>query len=92
MNYVYIGKKNGQQFDPAQVQTLSAQCRKMTTLSAEKIQIRNSLSFQPDFGEYTHRLILMHIAAMAYYINTLESQSSGVGMGGPNYFKVEDLF
>ena len=34
----------------------------------------------------------MHIAAMAYYINTLDSQSSGRGSCGPNYFKVGDLF
>ena len=40
----------------------------------------------------THGLIKMHIAAMAYYINTLDSQSSGRGRGGPNYFKVGDLF
>ena len=41
---------------------------------------------------YTRAHILMHIAAMAYYINVLDSQSSGRGRGGPNYFKVEDLF
>ena len=41
---------------------------------------------------YTHGLIKMHIAAMAYYINTLDSQSSGRGRGRPNYFKVGDLF
>ena len=39
-----------------------------------------------------HGLILKHIAAMAYYINTLDSQSSGRGRVGPNYFKVGDLF
>ena len=42
--------------------------------------------------EYTHGLIKMHIAAMAYYINTLDSQSSERGRGAPNYFKVGDLF
>ena len=40
----------------------------------------------------THRLIKLFIAAMAYYINTLDSQSSGLGRCGPNYFKVGDLF
>ena len=41
---------------------------------------------------YTHPLKKMHIPAIAYFINTLEIQSSGRGMGGPNYFKVGDLF
>ena len=40
----------------------------------------------------THALIKLFIAAMAYYINTLDSQSSGHGRCGPNYFKVGDLF
>ena len=40
----------------------------------------------------THRLIKLFIAAMAYYINTLDIQSSGRGRCGPNYFKVEDHF
>ena len=40
----------------------------------------------------THGLIKLFIAAMAYYINTLDSQSSGRGRCGPNYFKVGDLF
>ena len=40
----------------------------------------------------THALIKLFIAAMAYYINTLDSQSSGRGRCGPNYFKVGDLF
>ena len=43
-------------------------------------------------SKYTHGLIKLFIAAMAYYINTLDSQSSGRGRGGPNYFKVGDLF
>ena len=34
----------------------------------------------------------MHIAAMAYYINTLDSQSSGRGRYRPNYFKVGTFF
>ena len=35
----------------------------------------------------------MHIAAMAYYINTLDSQSSGRGRWcGPHYFKVDTFF
>ena len=42
--------------------------------------------------KHTHGLIKLFIAAMAYYINTLDSQSSGRGRGGPNYFKVGDLF
>ena len=41
---------------------------------------------------YTHGLIKLFIAAMAYYINTLDGQSSGLGRCGPNYFKVGDLF
>ena len=40
----------------------------------------------------THGLIKLFIAAMAYYINTLDSQSSGRGRYEPNYFKVGDLF
>ena len=40
----------------------------------------------------THGLIKLFIAAMAYYINTLDGQSSGLGRCGPNYFKVGDLF
>ena len=40
----------------------------------------------------THGLIKLFIAAMAYYINTLDSQSSGRGRCEPNYFKVGDLF
>ena len=56
-----------------------------------------NLQFQLNFFcmksiSFTHGLILMHIAAMAYFINALDSQSSGRGRGGPNYFKVEDLF
>ena len=31
-------------------------------------------------------------AVIAYFINTLDSQSSGRGKCEPNYFKVEDLF
>ena len=42
--------------------------------------------------EGTHGLIKLFIAAMAYYINTLDSQSSGRGRCGSNYFKVGDLF
>ena len=41
---------------------------------------------------YTHGLIKLFIAAMAYYINTLNSQSSGRGRCWPNYFKVGYLF
>ena len=37
-------------------------------------------------------LIKLFIAAMAYYINTLDGQSSGLGMCGSNYFKVGELF
>ena len=40
----------------------------------------------------THWLIKLFIAAMAYYINTLDSLSSGRGRCGPNYFKDGDLF
>ena len=40
----------------------------------------------------THELIKLFIAAMAYYINTLDSQSSGRGRCEPNYLKVGDLF
>ena len=40
----------------------------------------------------THGLIKLFIAVMAYYINTIDSQSSGRGRCGPNYFKVGDLF
>ena len=43
-------------------------------------------------NSYPHELIKVHIAAMAYYINTLDSQSSGRGRCGPNYLKVGDLF
>ena len=44
------------------------------------------------FKTTTHGLIKLFIAAMAYYINTLDSQSSGRGRCEPNYFKVGDLF
>ena len=42
----------------------------------------------------THGLIKLFIAAMAYYMNTLDSQSSGRGRDGPNlnFFKVGGLF
>ena len=43
-------------------------------------------------SEHTHELIILHIAAMAYFINTLDGQSSGLGRCEPNYFKVGDLF
>ena len=44
------------------------------------------------FPRHTHALKNLHIPAIAYFINTLDSQSSERGMGGPNYFKVGDLF
>ena len=34
----------------------------------------------------------MSIPALAYFINTLDSRSSGCGRGRPNNFKVGDLF
>ena len=42
--------------------------------------------------KHTHGLIKLFIAAMAYYINTPDSQSSGRGRCWPKYFKVGDLF
>ena len=45
-----------------------------------------------NISEHTHGLIKLFIAAMAYYINTLDSQSSKRGRCGPDYFKVEDIF
>ena len=53
----------------------------IVTLSQENLKIR-----------YTHGLIKLFMAAMAYYINTLDRQSSGRGRCEPNYFKVRDLF
>ena len=41
---------------------------------------------------YTHGLIKLVIAAMAYYINTLDGQNSGLGRCGPKYSKVGNLF
>ena len=41
---------------------------------------------------YTHGLIKLFIAAMAYYINSLDGQRSGRDRCGPNYFKVGVLF
>ena len=40
----------------------------------------------------THAINNLHIQAMAYHMNSLDIQSSGRGRGGPNYFKVGDLF
>ena len=40
----------------------------------------------------THAPINLPIPVIAYFINTLDSQSSGRGRGGPNYFKVGGLF
>ena len=40
----------------------------------------------------THAINNLHIQAMAYHMNSLNIQSSGRGRGGPNYFKVGDLF
>ena len=40
----------------------------------------------------THASNNLPIPAIAYFINNLDSQSSGHGRGGPNYFKVGDLF
>ena len=42
-------------------------------------------------SKVTHALIKLHIAAIVYYINTLDIQSSGRGRGGPNFQKVGDL-
>ena len=39
----------------------------------------------------THALIKLHIAAIVYYINSLNIQSSGRGRGRPNFLKVGDL-
>ena len=44
------------------------------------------------FNKYTHAPNNMPVPTIAYFINTLASQSSGRGRGGPNYFKVGDLF
>ena len=41
---------------------------------------------------YTHAINNLPIPAIAYFINTINSQSSGRGRGGPNFFKVRDLF
>ena len=51
-----------------------------------------NLNCRTTSNNHTHALIKLFIAAMAYYINTLNSQSSGRGMCGPNYFKVGDHF
>ena len=40
----------------------------------------------------THAFKNMHIPTVAYFINTLDSQSSGRGRGGPTYFKAGELF
>ena len=40
---------------------------------------------------YTHGDNNLTIPAMAYYINSLDIQSSGRGRGGPTYFKVGDI-
>ena len=40
----------------------------------------------------THVPENLPISAIAYFINTLDSQSSGHGRGRPNYFKVTDFF
>ena len=61
------------------------------------IKGESAIFYRPDgdgdnLKELTHGLIKLFIAAMAYYINTLDSQSSGRGRCGPNYFKVGDLF
>ena len=54
------------------------------------------ISFRPqEFSlpdAYTHPFKNMPITALAYFINTLDSQSSGRGRGWPNNFKVGDLF
>ena len=42
--------------------------------------------------KYTDGPINLPIAAIAYFINTLDIQSPGRGRGGPNYFKVGGLF
>ena len=44
------------------------------------------------FFKGTHPFKYMPIPDIAYFINTLDCQSSGRGRGGPNYFKVGDLF
>ena len=41
---------------------------------------------------HTHAPINLPIPVIAYFINTLDSQSSGRGRGGPNCFKVGGLF
>ena len=41
---------------------------------------------------YTHALKNLHIPAIAYFLNTLDSQRSERGMGGPNYFKVGEHY
>ena len=40
----------------------------------------------------THGPINLPIAAIVYFINTLDSQSPGRARGGPNYFKVGGFF
>ena len=40
----------------------------------------------------SHGPINLPIPALSYFINTLDSQSSGRARGGPNYFKVGGLF
>ena len=40
----------------------------------------------------THAPENLPIPAIAYFINTLDSQSSGCGRGGPNYFKERYIF
>ena len=68
-------------------------------MSAEKIwnqdgpkRIQTPVIVVDVYGVGTHGLIKLFIAAMAYYINTPDSQSSGRGRCRPNYFKVGDLF
>ena len=41
-------------------------------------------------GIYTHGDKMIPIPAMVYFINNLDNQRSGSGMGGPTYLKVGD--
>ena len=52
----------------------------------------NEIEITLKFKSPTHAPENLPIPTLVYFINTLDGQSSGRGRGGPNYFKVGDLF
>ena len=84
--------------NPKILQCVMQNCHKLRFTLSVSVSDQSSFSFSYTYLDiliilpYTDGPINLPIAAIAYFINTLDIQSPGRGRGGPNYFKVGGLF